>query len=111
MRRMRSIPIDSTTERMLDELASLGDVEARRMFGGTGLYLDEVMFAIVYDGRVYLKVDEESRADFVAAGSAPFQPRPTQTLASYYEIPEDVLDDAEKLRDWAARAARAAGVG
>lgn len=105
---MRPLNVDSTVEWLLAELEALGDVEPRAMFGGTALYLEGDVFGIVYDGRVYLKVDEASRAAYVDAGSAPFRPRPTQTLKSYYEVPPHVLEDAETLSRWAARALAAA---
>ncbi len=59
---------------VLDLLAPLGVVTARRMFSGYGLYLDRVIFAIITNDTLYLKVDEQSQADYEAAGSAPFRP-------------------------------------
>ena len=78
------------------------------MFGGHGLYSTGVMFAIVYDDALYMKVDDESRGDYEAAGSKPFTPREGQTLTSYYEVPPDVVDSPD-LIDWADAAIVAAG--
>jgi DNA transformation protein len=47
-------------------LESWGTVSARRMFGGHGLYHEGLMFAIVMDNRLYLKVDALNRPDFEA---------------------------------------------
>ncbi|MFD0740475.1 TfoX/Sxy family protein [Lysobacter koreensis] len=55
-----------------DLFAPLGELSARRMFGGYGLYLDAVMIGVVMDDGLYLKVDAATRAQFQAAGSAPF---------------------------------------
>ena len=63
-------------DHVLDLLAALGPVTARRMFGGFGIYLDGVMFALIADDILYLKVDDRTRPDYEAAGSAPFRPRP-----------------------------------
>lgn len=84
--------------------------EARRMFGGWGLYLDGLMCGLVADGQLHLKVDAETQAAFEAAGSAPFvytgQARPI-TL-SYWTAPDDALESAEAMRPWALRALAAA---
>ena len=62
-------------DHVLDLMAALGPVTARRMFGGFGIYLDGVMFALIADDILYLKVDDRTRPDYEAAGSAPFRPR------------------------------------
>ncbi|HEX5501142.1 MAG TPA: TfoX/Sxy family protein [Thermomicrobiales bacterium] len=98
---------DSFLEYVLDQLATAGEVAARRMFGGHGLYLDGAFFAIVSDDRLYFKTDEASREDYRARGMRPFQPSPRQTLTSYYEVPPEILDDRATLGAWARRAATA----
>lgn len=91
-------------------LEPLGLVSTRRMFGGHGVYCDGLFIAIVIDGRLYLKVDEQTKPDFVAAGSAPFvyldQRKPIEM--SYWNVPEEALDSAEQMRPWAKRAIDAA---
>ena len=57
---------------VLDQLAGLGCLREQRMFGGAGIYCDEIFFAIVYQDTLYLKVDNADRAVFVQAGSTPF---------------------------------------
>ena len=98
---------DEFVEYVLDQFAGWGEVSARKMFGGAGLYCDGVMFGLIADDVAYLKVDDSNREDFVKAGSSAFNPYPekTKTYAmSYYEIPADVLEDAELLGKWAERA-------
>jgi DNA transformation protein len=91
-------------------LEPLGRVGTRRMFGGYGVYVDELFIAIVIDGRLYLKVDQETRGQFEAAGSAPFvyqgQDKPIQM--SYWNAPEEALDSPEQMRPWARMAIAAA---
>jgi DNA transformation protein len=87
-----------------------GGVRARAMFGGVGVYAGERFFALLDDDTVYLKADDATRADFVAAGLPPFTPfgDPTHVM-SYYAVPADWLEDAETLRPWTDRALEAAG--
>ena len=56
----------------VDLFSGLGRVEARRMFGGAGLYADGVMFGLVDDGVIHLKVDAALKADMHAAGARPW---------------------------------------
>ena len=98
------------TRHLLDLLEPLGPVSARRMFGGYGIYLDRTMFALVADDTLYLKADDASRAAFVAAGLEPFRyaRKGKSYEMSYYAAPEEALEDAELLRDWARKAVDAA---
>lgn len=94
-----------------ERIDGLGPVSVRRFFGGAALVADGVQVAFVIKGSLYLRVDEESRADFEAHGSAPFSysgAAKTVTVASYYEAPAEILDDDEELSEWVERAYRAA---
>jgi len=91
-------------EFVLDQLSALPDVTSRSMFGGLGLYESGVFFAIIAAGRLYFKVDEESRGLYEENGMKAFAPTPDQTLKSYYEVPVDVLEDDTVLCEWARRA-------
>src|SRR5512135_3455648 len=91
---------------VVDQLAGWGDVSVRRMFGGAGLYRQGAMFAVIADDVAYLKVDDSNRADFIQAGSAPFEPYPDKirtTIRTYYEIPAEVLENPDELATWAER--------
>jgi DNA transformation protein and related proteins len=95
-------------DRIVDRLAALGDITSRAMFGGYGIYWRGVIFAISYRERLYFKVNDQSRPAFEALGMGPFRPNDRQTLKSYYEVPQIVLDDTEALLSWAGEAIRAA---
>lgn len=100
----------SYAEYLLEQLSGLGKVSSRRMFGGVGLYCDGRFFGLVDDDVLYLKVDERNRGDYLARGLAPFRPfrdRPEYSM-SYYQAPEDVIEDSEQLIVWARAAVRAA---
>ncbi len=92
-----------------DQLRALGEVRSRAMFGGHGLYLQGVFFGIVFDGRLYLKTDAATVAAYAAAGMGPFRPTARQTLARYYEVPPEILEDGERLDGWARTAVAVAG--
>jgi DNA transformation protein len=103
-----AMPEPMFQDQVLDRLAALGDITVQPLFGGYGIYWRDVIFAIVFGGKLYLKVDEQSKADFVSRGMGPFRPNDRQTIKSYYEVPPGVLDDREELMSWAKEAIRAA---
>ena len=89
---------------VLDQLSPWGDVTARKMFGGAGLYRNGKMFGLVADDVAYLKVDDSNREDFEGAGSSPFKPYPDKPATmSYFEVPPEVLEKPEELIRWAER--------
>jgi DNA transformation protein len=102
--------VDSLVEELFAALDGLGELRARRMFGGTGLYCDDVFFGLVAEGVLYFKVDAESVEDYRAAGAAPFRPFPERPAAElgYFAVPLEVQERRERLHAWAARALVAA---
>ena len=90
-------------------LQAVGPVEVRAMFGGHGVFLDGVMFGLIADEVLYLKVDDGNRGRFEEAGLEPFVyasgGRPT--TMSYHRAP-DVLEDWNALSPWVAGALDAA---
>ena len=95
---------------VLEQLHEAGEVASRRMFGGVGLYLGEVFFALISDDTLYLRVDAESRAEYTARGMRAFRPYANRPHLSsrYFEVPADVLEDSSQLAAWARRALAAA---
>ena len=94
-------------EYVLDQLRTLGQITAKRMFGGAGIYLGGRFFGLVAEDVLYFKVDDANRKDYLDAGSGPFRPFGSYEM-SYYEVPADVLEDSERLREWAEKALAAA---
>jgi DNA transformation protein len=90
-------------ERALARLLPMGPVRARAMFGGWGLFLDDVMFALIAGERLYFKVDAETEARFAAAGAQAFTyaRRGARVAMSYREAPAGTLEAAEALLPWA----------
>jgi len=92
---------------VLDLLKVLGPVSAKRMFGGAGLYFEGSFFALIADDVLFFKVDDTNKADYLSAGTGPFKPFGSYAM-SYYEVPADVLEDEEQLKEWAQKAVTAA---
>jgi DNA transformation protein len=95
---------DSFADFILDQLQDLPDLECRAMFGGHGLYQDEIFFGIIAKGRLYFKTDEKSAALYRRRGMKPFRPNAKQTLKNYYEVPGEVLEDRDEVAAWARAA-------
>jgi len=95
---------DSFKDFVLDQLAPVGGLRCRSMFGGYGLYRGDVFFGIIADSRLYFKTDARTRRRYVEAGVGPFRPNPKTTLKTYYEVPVDVLEDGDELARWAKEA-------
>lgn len=96
---------------VLEQLSGAERISSRRMFGGVGLYRDHVFFGIISGDTLYFKVDDASRAHYETRGMSQFRPFRDKPLLSmsYYEVPADVLEDAEECVEWAMRAV-AAGI-
>ena len=94
----------------LDQLADLEDIRSQRMFAGFGLYSGDVFFGIVYRDILYFKVNDSNRQDYVAAGMPPFRPNNDRPVTlQYYQVPAEVVEDADELCRWARRAIQVAG--
>jgi TfoX/Sxy family transcriptional regulator of competence genes len=95
---------------VLDQLGRVAPaVRSRGMFGGVGIYSEDLFFALIASDTLYFKVDETNRDDFLDAGMGPFMPygEPGEIM-QYYEVPAEVLEQPDELRGWAARAIDAA---
>jgi DNA transformation protein len=90
---------------VLDQLRPVvADVRARRMFGGIGLYAADLFFGIIDDDVLYLKVDDATRGDYEARGMPAFRPHDGAPSMNYSQLPEEVLEELESLREWTSRA-------
>jgi DNA transformation protein len=96
---------------VLDQLnRAVPPVRARAMFGGVGIYAGDVFFALISDDVLYFRTDDATRAEFESLGMAPFRPFDEHgPVMSYYQLPEEILEEPEALRRWAERAIAGAG--
>ena len=101
------MPVSSSFQVLvIDQLnRAVPGVRARPMFGGVGIYAGDLFFALIADDTLYFKVDESNRAEFETRGMGPFRPFGDDGgTMQYYQLPEDVLEDPDALRDWAEKA-------
>ena len=95
---------DEYLEFVLEQLGSIGEFTIKKMFGGAGVYYEDLFFALVANDTLYFKVDGSNKDDYEKVGMKPFKPfddRPMTMM--YYEVPVNVLEDPEELRVWAKR--------
>ncbi len=102
---------DSFAEFLREQLAPLGRVTMRRMFGKTGVFCDGVMFGMVTENMLYLRVDEHNRAAFREAGSSPplsYEKKGATIDLAFWRAPERLYDEPDELVEWARIALAAA---
>jgi DNA transformation protein and related proteins len=89
---------------VLEQMAGLGRLRPKRMFGAVGLYSDEYFFAVIDDDVLYLKTDESNAHEYKSRGMRQFMPVPgKEGSMAYYEVPADVLEDRDELLVWARK--------
>jgi DNA transformation protein len=104
-------PLSSFAQHSVDLLSGVGPVTGRSMFGGYCLFMDGLAVGLIDDDRLYLRVDDQTRGQFEAAGSAPFvypSKKGPMTMNSYWSIPEEAVDDPEQAVKWGRLALEAA---
>jgi DNA transformation protein and related proteins len=91
-------------------LAPAGEVRWKRMFGGYGLYVDDLFVAIILGDALYLKADEQSRPRFQAAGSRRFEytRQGKQQGMGFWTVPAEAMDSPALMRPWVQLALDAA---
>ncbi len=89
-------------DRVLTLLTPHGEIRARPMFGGHGIYLDGMMFALIARERLYFKTDAETRPRFLRTGSKPFSflRAGKEMVTSYYETPPRTMNSARAIMPW-----------
>ena len=87
-----------------------GTIRSRKMFGGHGIYHNDLMFGLVADDELYLKTDKQNVALFEERNLGPFEfvAKGKTTKMSYYSAPEEIYDDFEQATYWAEIAFKAA---
>jgi len=102
--------MDEFSQHCCELLSVAGSVRSRAMFGGRGIYIDELFVALIANEQLYLKVDALTQAQFEAAGCTPFRFRKDdQWLAmGYFSAPEETMESPALMQPWARLAVAAA---
>ncbi len=85
---------DSFRDRVMTDLEPLGDIRARAMFGGYGIFEDADMFGLMSGSSLFFKMGDANRAAFETVGAEQFDRMP------YFRVPDSVMDDAGLLQEW-----------
>jgi DNA transformation protein and related proteins len=93
---------------IIEQLAAVAALSTRRMFGAVGLYSSEWFFALIDDDVLFFKVDEANREDYVSRGMKAFMPIPNKASMGYFQVPAEVIEEAEELTRWARRSVEVA---
>ena len=94
-----------------EQLAPLGRLSLRRMFGKTGVFCDGVMFAMVTENTLYFRVDDHNRETFKEAEGFPplnYAKGGAMIDLSFWRVPERLFDEPDELVSWARAAIAAA---
>ena len=89
---------EAYAEALVERLAGLGTVTCKKMFGGFGMFESGVMFGLVSGTTLHLRVDDETRPRYEAAGATQHRPMP------YFSVPPAVEKRSPKLMKWAREA-------
>jgi len=95
----------------LELLSPAGAPRAKRMFGGHGVYIDELFVALVIADVLYLKTDDATRPAFESAGGHPFTYLGKDgevNVFGYWTVPEEAMESPREMMPWARRAIAAA---
>ena len=102
---------DSFADVLREQLAPVGHVTLRRMFGKTGVFCDGLMLAMVRDDALYFRVDDDNRALFKEAEAFPplnYEKGGGSIDLAFWRAPERLYDEPDEFLTW-ARAALGSG--
>ena len=102
---------DSFAEFLREQLAPLGPISMRRMFGKTGVFCDGVMLGMVTENTLYVRVDEHTSEAFQEAASFPplnYRKKGETIDLAFWRVPERLIDEPDELVEWARVALAAA---
>ena len=96
---------------IMDQLATVGALTSRRMFGAMGIYAGGVIFSMIVDETLYLRLDEAGFGALRRLGAAPLRPMSRKhdlQSARYISVPLEILDDRDALIGWVSHAIKVA---
>jgi DNA transformation protein len=95
---------------VVELLSPHGNIRSRAMFGGYGIYCNELFVAIIVDDTLFFKTSEQTRSSFIERQCKPFEyeNKGRHVSMSYYEVPSDAIDSSEGIEEWLHLALKAA---
>ena len=93
-------------DHVTDLFSDLGPLRTGRLFGGTALYVDDAMFAVIFGDTLFMKTDADLTPAYLDAGSEPFSydtKNGVRTINGLMRLPDAALDDPEEAMKWAQR--------
>jgi DNA transformation protein len=93
-------------EFVIEQLSALGPVRIRAMFGGAGVFLHDVMFALIADDVLHFKADDTTASRFEAEGMTAFtyDGHGKSVVMPYWTVPDWLFDDVDEMTEWARQA-------
>ena len=88
---------------ILDQLADLEGLTIKKMFGAISFYIDEIMIGAVIGGRLRLRMPECSERICGKIHSARYFMEITQNETLFCEVPDEIIESKEKLKEWVLR--------
>ena len=90
----------------LDIFNPLGKLDTKILFGGNAILKNNITFAMVFDGSIYLKTNKDTVKKYLDLNSKPLSYKKNNKTINlrYYEIPVEIIDDEDQLIDWAIEA-------
>lgn len=93
---------------ILDQLSEFGPIDAKKMFGGVGLFKEGLMFGKIGGDTFRLKVDDHNQKEYEEKGMKPFYSASKKKGMPYWEVPAEILENKEQLSLWAQKSYEAA---
>lgn len=93
-----------------EQLAFLGPVSNRAIFGAIGIFIEDRLLGIVAHESLYLHTGPSNRDDYLSRGAKQFKPYPNafDLTTDHHQVPPDIVNDVEQLKVWGERALAAA---
>jgi DNA transformation protein len=81
-----------------EQLEPIGSFDTKKMFEGSGFFMDGIMFALIAKGVFRFRVDQANQLDYEAKGMEPYRTKPNTKGMPYWEVPVDVLENRGELK-------------
>ncbi len=87
---------------IVEILSPYGEIRARSMFGGYGVYKNGIIFALIVDDELYFKVNSSNRSQYEELDSEPFiyNAKGKKVTMSYWKVPMEILEDEDQIGNW-----------